>query len=186
MPDILQIKITLQRTASPIWRRILVENTRTFLELHHIIQVVMGWQNSHLFQFIVNGHKITEPDEDLDLELGEKSVDASKARLGDFIKGEKVTFEYEYDFGDGWMHQIVVEKFLPREKKTKYPICLDGRLNCPPEDCGGIGGFYGMLEIIGSKGYPERKEMLQWLGGKYDAEHFDKDIVNIELAAIDQ
>lgn len=186
MNPILQLKITLKHTAPPVWRRILVEKTRTFLELHHIIQVVMGWHNSHLHQFNINSQKIAEPNEELDLELGEKSIDDSKARLGDFIKGEKDKFEYEYDFGDGWMHQIVVEKFLPRERKTKYPVCVDGKMSCPPEDCGGIGGFYRMLDILKNKKHSEYKEMLVWLGGKYDVGHFDKDIANIELAAMDE
>ena len=95
-------------------------------------------------------------------------------------------FEYNYDFGDSWSHQIIVENFLSREGEAKYPTCIDGKLNCPPEDCGGIGGFFGLLDIINNKQHPDRKEMLVWLGGNYDPEHFDKNKINKKLSSLDK
>lgn len=185
MDNIIQLKITLQRTKPPIWRRVLVDKATTFEQLHHIIQLAMGWTNSHLYEFEINGYRISEPNEDLDAEFGDKFIDAATVTLDSIITDINEKFTYDYDFGDSWHHQILVEKFLPRDSKTKYPTCIDGKLNCPPEDCGGIGGFYGLLDIINNKRHPERKEMLEWLGGQYDAEHFDKDEINQELASLD-
>jgi hypothetical protein len=185
MDDIVQLKITLKGTKPPIWRRVLVDKTTTFEQLHHIIQLSMGWTNSHLHEFEINGYRISEPNEDLDEEFGDNFIDASTVTLDSIITATKEKFNYYYDFGDNWHHQIIVEKFLPRNIKTKYPICIDGKLNCPPEDCGGIPGFYNLLDIIGNKRHPERKEMLEWLGGQYDAEHFDKDEINENLASLD-
>jgi len=185
MDNIIQLKITLQGTKPPIWRRVLVDKTTTFEKLHHIIQIAMGWTNSHLYEFYINGYRIAEPNEEFDDDFGEKSVDDSTVTLDSIITYTKVKFEYTYDFGDSWEHQIVVEKFLPYNIHTKYPTCIDGKLSCPPEDCGGIPGFYNLLDIISNKRHPERKEMLEWLGGHYYAEHFDKEETNLELAAID-
>lgn len=185
MNDIIQLKITLQGTKPPIWRRVLVDKTTTFEQLHHIIQIAMGWTNSHLHEFDINGYRIVEPNEEFDADFGSENIDSATVTLDSIISDTKEKFVYTYDFGDSWKHQIVVEKFLPRDTKTKYPICIDGKLNCPPEDCGGIPGFYNLLDIIGNKRHPDRKEMLEWLGGQYDAEHFDKDEINLQLASLD-
>jgi hypothetical protein len=186
MDDIIQLKITLQGTKPPIWRQLLVNKTTTFLELHYIIQIAMRWQNSHLFEFEINKYRIAEPNEDFDSEFTEKTLDASTITLDSIITSTKEKFNYVYDFGDSWNHQILVEKFLPHDTKTQYPNCINGELNCPPEDCGGVGGFYGMLDIINNKRHPERKEMLEWLGGQYDAEHFDRNEINKELLSFDE
>jgi len=185
MDNIIQLKITLQGTKPPIWRRLLVDKMTTFEQLHHIIQISMGWTNTHLYEFEINGIIISEPDEDLDAEFGDKFFDASTVTLDSIITDTKEKFEYTYDFGDCWEHLIVVEKFLPRDTQTKYPTCIDGKLNCPPEDCGSISGFYSLLDIIGNKRHPKRKEMLEWLGGDYDAEYFDKNEINQQLASLD-
>ena len=186
MNNIIQLKITLQDTKPPIWRQILVDKSATFSELHHIIQIAMGWQNCHLFEFNINGNKIAAPNKEIDMGYEVKSMDASTLTLGSVIKSTGERFEYEYDFGDGWEHWILVEKFLPRDKNTRYQLCIDGKLNCPPEDCGGTYGFYNMLKIIKSKKHPEHKEMLEWLGGTYDKEHFDVESVNEELLSLDE
>lgn len=180
MNDIIQLKITLKGTKPPIWRRILVDKSTSFFILHYIIQYSMGWENSHLFEFKVNGFRIGEPHQD-DEGWGGKLIDATKKSLGSIISDPKGKFEYAYDFGDNWEHLIKVEKFLPKDENVKYPICIDGELNCPPEDCGGVWGFYDLLETIKNKKHPEHKDMLEWLGGKYDPEYFDKELVNKEL-----
>lgn len=188
MDDIIQLKITLQRTKPPIWRRVLVDKKTTFFELHHIIQIAMGWDNYHLYEFEIGKYRIGEPDDEFD-DYGfgnDELIDASTLTLDRIITDVKEKFDYEYDFGDGWGHQIVVEKFLPRDSSIHYPICISGKLNCPPEDCGGVGGFYQLLDIIEDKKHPEHKEMLEWIGGNYDAEHFNKDDVNEELTTLDK
>lgn len=159
--EIIQLKIKLKGSKPPIWRRIQVERSASFLQLHRIIQLVMGWTDSHLHEFCINGEFITEKDKDIfngliendfddtfDDGFGKGYYDSSKITLESLIDSEKQKFIYTYDFGDDWEHEIVVEKFLPRENTLQYPRCIDGKLNCPPEDCGGIWGFYKLLEII--------------------------------------
>ncbi len=185
MNDIIQLKITLQGTEPPIWRRILVDKKTTFFELHHIIQIAMGWDNYHLYEFKIKDYRIGEPYKD-DEGWGDKLIDASKKTLDSVISDTKVKFEYTYDFGDSWQHLIKVEKFLQKAENVKYPICIDGELNCPPEDCGGVWGFYDLMEIIKNNKHPEHNEMLEWLGGHYDAEHFNKELVNKELEPLER
>jgi hypothetical protein len=177
MNNIIQLKLSLDHTEPPIWRRVLVEKEISFDELHEIIQIVMGWDNYHLYEFNINGCKISEAFED-DMDFGVKIIDSSSVTLDEFINGSKIKFKYLYDFGDGWEHSIKVEKFLNKDENLFYPICIDGELNCPPEDCGGVWGFYNLLEVIKNKKHPEHKETLEWLGEKYDALAFDKDEVN--------
>ncbi len=188
MDDIIQLKITLKWTKPPIWRRVQVDRKTTFFELHHIIQIAMGWENYHLFQFNFDGDRIGEPsEEDIDFfNFGfgsgrKKRIDASTVTLDSFITEVKEKFEYEYDFGDGWIHQILVEKFLPRDSTKVYPVCTGGKRNCPPEDCGGVGGFYYMLEAIKDKKHPDYNHLTEWLGGDFDTEYFDKDDINVGL-----
>ena len=95
----------------------------------------------------------------------------------------KTKFMYEYDFGDSWEHEIVVEKFLPFDPAAKHPVCLGGARACPPEDCGGFSGYMDILEALkASKKTAEQKELLEWLGGGYDPERFDADEVNRRLS----
>jgi len=180
MNDIIQLKITLQGTKPLIWRRIQVDKSITFSQFHYIILATMGWDGGHLYVFNINGYRIGVPHKD-DEGWGGKLVDASKKSLGVVISDTKGKFEYTYDFGDSWEHSIKVEKFLQKEGNVKYPICIDGELNCPPENCGGIWGFYNLLETIKNKKHPEHKEMLEWMGGQYDPEYFDKELVNKRL-----
>jgi len=180
----LQLKITLQGTNPPIWRCVLVDKKTTFGQLHLIIQIVMGWTNSHLYEFNMDGYRIAEPNEEFDSELDIETVDSATVDLDSIISGLKGQFEYIYDFGDSWSHQIVVEKTLPRGVHTRIPVCLDGKLNCPPEDCGGIHGFYNLLDILGNKRHPERRDLIEWLGGEYDKEYFNISDINAALALL--
>lgn len=162
----------------------MVDKKTTFEALHLIIQIVMGWEEEHLYEFTVKGYRIGDPEDD-DFGFGNaKFLDAETATLEKTGLATRNKFDYLYDFGDTWHHELLVEKFLPRDEKMKYPVCTDGALNGPPEDCGGIGGFYNMLEIIADKRNPERKEMLEWLGGRYDPEKFNINKINKELAAL--
>ena len=185
MEEIVQLKIILKWTKPPIWRRILVKKEITFYDLHQIIQIVMGWENDHLFEFKLNNTRIGEPDEEFeDIDFGSNKVlDAFTLTLSSQNLNTKDKFEYEYDFGDSWKHQILVEKILPKEEKRVYPMCIGGKLNCPPEDCGGIGGFYNLIEILNNKNHPDRDDMIHWLGEKYNPEYFDIDYVNTELSS---
>jgi putative transposase len=181
---ILQLKITLLGIAPPIWRRLLVRESSTFGQLHDTLQVVMGWTNSHLHEFRVNGEGITPFFEGIDLEYGENLLDETVVTLKEKLAVTDVDFRYLYDFGDGWEHSIAIEQWLPAEPGIRYPVCLDGARNCPPEDCGGVWGYADLLTILNDKAHPERAEMLSWLGGRFNPESFNLEKINRQLAKL--
>lgn len=177
--NIYQLKVTLKRSKPPIWRRILVDNDITLSKLHQILQPVMGWYDYHLHQFIINGTYYGEPDLD-DPEVKNEN----RIKLNEVISKPDDKFIYEYDFGDSWEHIILLEKILESEDGVHYPICINGKRACPPEDCGGIWGFQDLLEAIQDTTHPEHKNMLEWLGGSFDPEEFDIDLINQELKTL--
>ena len=168
---IYQLKITLKYIRPPIWRRIEVRSDVALDELHLILQAAMGWTNSHLHQFKVGKIYYGEPsiDEFSDLNL----KDESKARLNKVLSKPKQKMIYEYDFGDGWEHEILLEKVLPRDSMVRYPRCLGGARACPPEDCGGVHGYANFLEAISDPEHEEHDEYLEWIGGEFNPEKFD-------------
>jgi pRiA4b ORF-3-like protein len=176
-PVVYQIKVTLKGSRPPIWRRMQVISDTTLAQLHRLLQCVMGWEDAHLYQFVVSGIRYGDP-----RLLGE--LDAEDARtvpLATLGLREKVKFFYEYDFGDSWEHELLVEKILPRDEGKRYPVCLTGKGACPPEDCGGIWGYASFLEAIRDPEHPEHDEMLEWVGGEFDPDILDLDDVNREL-----
>ena len=183
MQEIIQLKISLAHTKPLIWRRVLVHKDTSFFELHHIIQIVMGWKNYHLFEFNLEGFRIGEVDEEekSDGYGSDKILQATAVKLSDIAAQPKDHINYLYDFGDGWLHQIKVEKISSIDKRVTYPICIDGEMNCPPEDCGGMGLFYHCLDVLKDKKHPEHKEISSWFNKKYDPELFDKEKVNKQL-----
>lgn len=105
-------------------------------------------------------------------------------KLSQLVPGEKFKFLYTYDMGDSWEHEILVEKVLPAEPQTRYPICLTGKRACPPEDCGGVWGYTEFLEAIQEPDHPEHESMLEWVGGAFDPDAFTLDEVNQQLKQI--
>lgn len=177
--SIYQIKVTLQDSKPTIWRRFLVGDNVTLHNLHDILQIVMGWTNSHLHHFIVDGEYYSEPFDD-DFATVETKNEV-RYKLNQFVRGEGFKFRYEYDFGDGWMHNLIVEKILPVEKGVHYPVCIKGKRACPPEDVGGVWGYDDFLEAIANPNHPERKEMLEWIGADFDPDRFDMERINERL-----
>lgn len=181
MNDIIQLKISLLGTKPLIWRQVLVEKTTTFETLHKIIQIVMGWTNSHLHEFTLPGLRIGQPLDQLDDEYGDELIDEASVTMESVLTTTHQTINYTYDFGESWLHTIEVEKWLSGDSATMYPVCIGGELACPPEDCGGIPGFYKMLRIVRDKRHPKRQEMLDWLGESYDEKKFEQQAVNQQL-----
>ena len=173
---IYQIKVTLDDSKPPIWRRILVRSDITLGELHDVIQAVMGWAGYHLHQFIVGETYYGEPHPDYEGFV--EMRDESRVKLNQIVTGEKYKFRYEYDFGDSWLHNLLVEKVLPPEPGQQVPVCIKGRRACPPEDMGGIWGYYMFLEAIQDPEHPELEDYLEWVGEDFDPEAFDLDEVN--------
>ena len=181
MPDSIQLTISLRDSKPLIWRSILVNKDTSFFELHHILQIVMGWKNYHLFEFNLDGYRIGMIEENGFGYANGLLLDATKLLLTDILSLEKDRFQYNYDFGDCWQHEIMVEQVVAHQDNNIFPSCIYGQLNCPPEDCGGIGGYYDMLKILRDKTHPEHGEMRNWVGKKYDPESFNVGRVNRQL-----
>jgi hypothetical protein len=168
----MQFKITLQDVNPPIWRRIIVPENYSFWDFHVAIQDSMGWTDTHLhsFQTMPNSRSligIPSPDGDDFMEIKA----GWKIKLKDTFNKTGKKVRYEYDFGDGWEHEIKFEKEI--EKEIKKPKCLEGEGACPPEDCGGPGGFEQFCEIMRTKKGKEYTEMKEWYGKDFDPNEFD-------------
>ena len=176
-----QIKVTLRGIRPAIWRRLVVPATIPLGSLHHVLQIAMGWEGGHMHQFAVGRDELYGV-RDRDFGLSDVK-DENRARLDHVLRQEKQAIVYEYDFGDGWEHEILLEKILGRSAVDHVPTCTGGKRACPPEDCGGVPGYYGLLEAIEDRENPQHAEILEWLDEDFDPEAFDQETVNIHLAA---
>ena len=172
-----QFKIAIKDITPIIWRRILVPETYNFWDLHVAIQDAMGWFDYHLHLFQIrrkHASTVTEigiPDKD-GFEDEPEILAGWDIPIRDYFYDAGVTAHYEYDFGDGWEHEILLEGILLRVKGRKYPSCIDGSQACPPEDCGGVPGYYRLLEVLSDPSHDEHDEMVAWLGKKYNPQEF--------------
>jgi hypothetical protein len=188
-PDRLcQLKITLQHSNPPIWRRIVTRRDTPMDILHYIIQFAMGWENCHLHEFTVGSRKNLiriGPGRDSFFPGGDPDViDESTCTLDELLATKARKFLYIYDFGDDWFHEIAVEKSPPPDPAFKHPVCLEGENACPPEDSGGLWGYYSMLETAADPNHPEHEHIVEWLGEDFDATKFDLKKANRSLKRI--
>jgi hypothetical protein len=170
-----QLKITLKYIQPPIWRRIVVSDHTSLGDLHWVIQKVMGWDDDHMHAFYINDIEYAGP---------ETAEDCGGLCDYDFclhqvIKRPGQKFTYEYDFGDRWMHAILVEKIEPAADSMILPRCVRGARACPREDCGGVGGYESMLEV---KRNPTKERLSYWGEPswvlEFEPESFDLEAVN--------
>jgi len=172
---ICQFKIELLGSDPSIWRRIQVPERYSFWDLHVAIQDAMGWLDCHLHAFRFGQSRFPS------WEIGIPSDDDfSDIKI---LPGWEIEIQerfsvgtsciYEYDFGDCWSHELTLEGIILAEKGRRYPICLEGELSCPPEDCGGIPGFYLLLEVLKDLEDEEYENITSWLGGEYRPDSFD-------------
>lgn len=168
----LQLKITLQNIKPPIWRRIVVSDELTLFQLHNIIQIAFNWANMHLYQFKIAEYKV-DMDGGFGLSIESEGLNVKEVKLKDFALSEKDTFTYWYDFGDDWRHQIQIEK--TSQLGPEYPVCLAGKRNAPPEDCGGPWRYEELINRLATKKLnAQEKEFLEF----HDPEYFDIEEVN--------
>ena len=208
---IYQIKIVLRDSKPPIYRQVLVPADFTLGQLHEVIQIVMGWTDSHLHQFMLKDKALKRGpdviaqlakagrfDEIFTASRGIRTFTAMTTPFGDPVEMEgedenavtlaevcpkvKSKLTYEYDFGDGWDHTIEVQKILDAKPDEEYPQCLGGKLACPLEDCGGIWGYYHLLEVVADPKHEEYEDMVEWMGGDFDPQAFDLEEANAVLA----
>ncbi|MGR8935610.1 MAG: plasmid pRiA4b ORF-3 family protein [Gammaproteobacteria bacterium] len=180
--SVYQIKVTLSGSKPPIWRRLLIPSDLSLDRFHYVLQAAMGWAGGHLHQFVSGREYYGCVDPDFG--LGDEVEDERKYRVAQLLPCEKASLVYEYDFGDGWEHKIVLEKILPAAADAQQVRCIKGARACPPEDCGGIWGYADLIETLKDPNDPEREEMLEWLGGEFDPEEFDIEEVNEALKAL--
>lgn len=182
--EIYRIKVTLLGTNPPIWRRLLVPADFTLEQLHGVLQIAMGWQNSHMHEFTIGHRRFGPPppaEADFDGPLPESE---RRAKLSNVLGAAGATAIYTYDFGDSWEHEIEVEEHLAADPRRACPACVGGERHAPPEDCGGIPGFYMLLEALRDPRSRDRASFLGWFGGRFDPDAFSTATVNRRLAAL--
>jgi hypothetical protein len=167
--EVFQFRIALLDAPRPIWRRIRVRDD-SLDRLHEHIQTAMGWTNSHLHHFRIGGVLYGDPLL-MGGNFGEMGYrDSTSTLLSDILPrdGQPLRFEYEYDFGDGWQHEVSFEGRPPADPGERYPLCVEGEGACPPEDVGGVFGYADFLEAIADPDHEDHDELLEWAGGKFD------------------
>jgi len=182
---VLQFRIELSEILPLIWRRILVPSDSNFWDLHVAIQDSMGWLDYHLHHFEIRGKgKKTEdhigiPDFEGFEEIHEV-LPGWEIPVLDYFNDLGVTARYLYDYGDSWWHTVQLEGYLSKEKKVRCPICIDGARSCPPEDSGGVGGYYGLLDVLADIKNEEYERMRTWVGKDWNPEKFDKSSIKFD------
>ncbi|MBU2579315.1 plasmid pRiA4b ORF-3 family protein [Patescibacteria group bacterium] len=174
--QVYQFKISIDDINPLIWRQIQVPETYSFWDLHVAIQDVMPWQDYHLHRF-----EIVDPCTKMKVEIGipdeewmdTKELPGWEQKIAEYFSMENNSADYIYDFGDDWYHKIKLEKILARDKNINYPVCVAGERACPPEDCGGVCGYENLLQAIKNPKHEQHRELLEWIGGKFDPEFFE-------------
>lgn len=171
---IYQIKIGLRHSQPRVWRRVQLAAETTLPQLHTILQVVMGWEDYHLHEFIVRRARYGVPDDEFELGV----IDEREIPVNDVLirPGHRLT--YVYDFGDNWQHTVSLEAILDYDPTMHYPICVGGKRACPPEDVGGMNGYEEFLEALADPSHSDHEQMRMWIGGYFDPAAFDPNQVN--------
>jgi hypothetical protein len=177
-PAIYQLKISLLGSHPLIWRRIEVPSRTTLSQFHLVLQIVMGWENYHLHEFQAAGKSYGPPDPE-DHHFGREVLDERRVTVGELLAAGS-SFEYQYDFGDNWRHEIQLELVLPAVPRKRYPVCVAGSHSAPPEDVGGIHGYELFLAALFDPKHENHRAMLQWRG-RFDPAAFFLTRVNRQL-----
>ena len=169
---IYQLKIVLLDINPPVIRILQIKGNANLNKLHHYIQGAMGWTDSHLHEFKINGQRYQANEQMYDDVDNPDMFDERDYQINKLLK-EGDSFEYIYDYGDFWEHEIKVEKIIPPEDGVNYPICTYGERACPPEDCGGSWGYENSLAILKDPKHEEHESYSEWVGEDFDPEKFD-------------
>lgn len=179
---VVQLRIQLEEVAPTVWRRLLVPGGARLSRIHEMFQAAMGWTNSHLHSFTIR-EKVYGTQIGAD-EWPDPPLDESELTLFVALAGGVRRFHYEYDFGDSWGHEVVVEETTFSPLVLKHAVCLDGQNACPPEDVGGVSGYARFLEAIADPVDEEHDAYLVWVGFKFDPEAFGLGVANAALQRV--
>jgi hypothetical protein len=172
-----QLKVTLRSVKPPVWRRIVVRSNISLGELAPVLEAAMGWLGGHLHAFEAEGTWYGSPDPDWD----STDLDENEYQLGEVLATVGSKMRWDYDFGDGWEHDVVVEKITDADPGVEYPLCLTGRRACPPEDCGGPPGYAELLAVLADPNHPDHEGLREWAPTDFDPASFDVDEANLAL-----
>jgi len=169
--SVYRLKVTLRQVKPPVWRRIEVPSNMNLSDLADVLEAAMGWLGGHLHSFEADGVLYETPD-------GEgfgfrRPRDERKARLHEALPAVKSKMRWDYDFGYGWQHDVVVEAIGLARSDVTYPVCLAGKRACPPEDCGGPWGYGNLLAALSDPTHEEHEELTEWVGSDFDPADFD-------------
>ncbi len=173
--QIVQLKVTLAEVEPPVWRRLLVPADMTLAKLHDALQAAMGWTNSHLHCFEIAGRRIGMVGVEED---SPELEDERRVRVASVLAKKGAKLLYRYDYGDDWEHVVEVEDVTAPDRRLSFPLCIAGARACPPEDCGGAGGYEELLTALSNPKHDEHDQMLTWVGGHFDPDSFDANAVN--------
>ncbi len=178
----IQLRISLKDHTPGIWRRLVVPGEIKLSKLHSIFQAAMGWEGYHLHQFRIAEQVYGVPDDEFDFEEFD-GIDEDSVVLSEVVTAPML-FRYQYDFGDNWQHEVVVETIEPVPLVLRFAACIDGQRACPPEDCGGTGGFAEFVKAVTDPTHEEHVDYVQWLGRLFDPEAFSVAATNAALQRV--
>lgn len=179
---VFQVLIVLRDSKPKIWRRLLVPSSMLLSDFHKVIQTSVGWENVHFHHFIKDNFFYTVKMENDDFWDEVRNRDYKEIKVSDLLNHKHDKIIYEYDFGDSWLHDIILEEIDDSKSEIKYPVCIDGKMSAPPEDSGGILGYHNILEIIKNPEHKYYENYRDWLDEDFDPEYFNIDEVNKLLA----
>lgn len=182
-PVVYRVRVTLEGTDPPVWRLLEVPGRFSLAQLHDAIQVAMGWEDDHLHGFEIDGTRYGPRRPDPPGPFRRTEQDERKTRLAGVVHRVGATFRYTYDFGDSWDHIVEIEDVADPDTDTRRVTCLTGERACPPEDCGGIPGYYQLIEVMDDPDHPDYEVLTDELGGIFNPERFDLERVNHRLNA---
>jgi hypothetical protein len=179
-PMILQLNVHLVGSQPPIWRQLEIGEGATLTELHEAVQACMEWENAHMHQFRI-GSRVFGPAYEPDVD--DETEDEEGLSLTEAFSHKDTKVLYDYDFGDNWEHEIVLQGKVPANEELEYPRCTAGGRAAPPEDCGGIPGYETLLQTLKDPKHPDYEDAVDWLGDEdFDPEHFSITDINDRLA----
>lgn len=178
-PALYEFRVSLKYLDPAVWRTFVVPNDLTFDQFHQVLQIVMGWTNSHLHSFRWRDIEIGVPDPEWNHPL----LDGSVVRIADLGLRKRSKLVYAYDFGDDWIHDLVIERVLPYQKDF-VPVCLTGARACPPEDCGGPHAYPGFIKAATDASHPDHEFTQDWVGTTWNPEVFNPEAINVGLAKL--